>query len=251
MANAPVFRRGSSAGAVDLARREESDAMFQVKICGVKTAADALAAADAGADAIGLNFYSRSARFVDRRAAEEIVAALGARVCKVGVFVNSPLVELLETADALKLDLIQLHGDEPPSAMRGLAPRPVMKAFRIGPDGLAPLRNWFDEAMRAGLRPERVLLDAYQPGEFGGTGHTADWSVAAGYARTAGMPPLVLAGGLTAENVAAAIEQVRPAAVDTAGGVESAPGVKDHARVREFVAAAKSAFSRVSAAKSC
>lgn len=223
--------------------------MFQLKICGVKTAADAVAAADAGADAVGLNFFSRSARCVARCAAEEIVAALGTRVCKVGVFVNAPLADILETADALKLDLIQLHGDEPPAAMRGLEPRPVMKAFRIGPDGLAPLRNWFDEAMRAGLWPERVLLDAYQPGEYGGTGRTADWSAAAEYARTAGMPPLVLAGGLTAENVAAAIEQARPAAVDTAGGVESAPGVKDHGRMREFVAAAKRGFSRISAAK--
>lgn len=223
--------------------------MFQIKICGVKTAADALAAADAGADAVGLNFFPRSARFVERRAAEEIVAALGARVCKVGVFVNAPLAEILETADALQLDLIQLHGDEPPAAMRGLAPRPVMKAFRLGPEGLAPLRNWFDETMHAGLWPERVLLDAYQPGEYGGTGRTADWSAAAGYARTPGMPPLVLAGGLVAENVAAAIEQVRPAAVDTAGGVESAPGVKDRARMQEFVAAAKQAFSRVFTAK--
>ncbi|MBA4016958.1 MAG: N-(5'-phosphoribosyl)anthranilate isomerase [Pirellula sp.] len=223
--------------------------MFQIKICGVKTVDDALTAADAGADAIGLNFFPRSARFVERRAAQEIVAALGTRVCKVGVFVNAPVAELLETADALKLDLIQLHGDEPPAAMRGLAPRPILKAFRVGADGLAPLRHWFEEAMRAGLRPSRVLLDAYQPGEYGGTGRTADWSAAADYVRTAGLPPLVLAGGLKTENVAAAIEQVRPAAVDTAGGVESAPGVKDPERVREFIAAAKMAFSRISAAK--
>ncbi|MBL9081432.1 MAG: phosphoribosylanthranilate isomerase [Planctomycetales bacterium] len=221
--------------------------MFQVKICGVKTAADAIAAAEAGADAVGLNFYARSSRYVEPAAAAEICRVLGDRVCKVGVFVNSSAADVADIARAAGLDLIQLHGDEPPAVLRGLEPWPVMKAFRVGPEGLAPVRTWFDEAMHLGLMPQRVLLDAFQPGEYGGTGRTADWSAASAYARNPALPPLVLAGGLTADNVAAAIEQVRPVAVDTAGGVESSPGVKDHGRMREFIAAAKAAFSRISA----
>jgi len=220
--------------------------MFQVKICGVKTAADAIAAAEAGADAVGLNFYMRSTRYVEPAGAAEICRVLGNRVCKVGVFVNSTAADVAEIARNVGLDLVQLHGDEPPAILRGLEAWPVMKAFRIGPEGLAPVRSWFDEAMHLGLMPQRVLLDAYQPGEYGGTGRTADWSAAAAYARNPGLPPLVLAGGLTAENVAAAIEQVRPAAVDTAGGVESSPGVKDHGRMREFITTARAAFSSIS-----
>lgn len=220
--------------------------MFQIKICGLTSAADAVAAVEAGADALGLNFYPKSPRFISRDAAREIVAAVGAKqgskVCKVGLFVNATADEILSAYDDLGLDLIQLHGDERPDLLRALAPRPVMKAFRIGPDGLAPLRRWFDDAMRGALIPRMVLLDAYSADRYGGTGLTTDWPSAAAYASTPGLPPCVLAGGLTAENVAEAIAAVRPAAIDTAGGVESRPGVKDAAKMQAFVAAARKAW---------
>lgn len=217
--------------------------MFQIKICGITNVADALAAVDAGADAVGLNFYSKSSRYIDRAQARTIVEAVGDRACKVGVFVNSPVADVISTADELKLDLIQLHGDEPPSVLRQLAPRKVMKAFRIGEEGLAPIRAWFETCTRMSLFPERVLIDAYRPGQYGGTGQTTDWPTAATYVRTPGLPPLVLAGGLTPANVAEAIRLVKPAAVDTAGGVESSPGVKDAAKMRDFILGARAALA--------
>jgi len=216
--------------------------MFQIKICGLTSAADAAAAVEAGADALGLNFYPQSPRFISRDVAREIVAAVGSKVCKVGLFGNSTAEEIISLYDELGLDLIQLHGDERPDILRTLAPRPVMKAFRIGPDGLAPLRRWFDDAMRSALIPRMVLLDAYSAGRYGGTGLTTDWPSAAAYAATPGMPPCVLAGGLTAENVAEAIAAVKPTAIDTAGGVESRPGVKDAAKMQAFVSAARKAW---------
>jgi phosphoribosylanthranilate isomerase len=217
--------------------------MFQIKICGITNVADAEAAVEAGADAIGLNFYSASSRFVDRVVARSIVAAVGNRVCKVGVFVNAPVEEVMTSCDDLRLDLVQLHGDERPDVLRRLAPRPVMKAFRIGADGLAPVRHWFEVCQRMSLFPQRVLLDAFRPGQYGGTGQTTDWPMAAAYAQTPGLPPLVLAGGLTPANVAEAIRVVQPAAVDTAGGVESAPGRKDTTKMRDFIVAARAAWA--------
>jgi phosphoribosylanthranilate isomerase len=216
--------------------------MFQIKICGITNVADAEAAVAAGADAIGLNFYAPSPRSVTRAAAADIAKVVGDRVCKVGVFVNAPVDEIIATSDELGLELIQLHGEEQPDVLRKFAPRPVMKAFRIGPYGLLPLRAWLEDCTSISLFPQSVLIDAFQPAKFGGTGVVADWSKAAAYVRTPSVPPLVLAGGLTPENVAEAIHAVRPAAIDTASGVESAPGVKDAAKMRAFVAAARQAF---------
>lgn len=218
-------------------------AMFTIKICGLTNVADAVAVVDAGADAIGLNFYPPSPRFISRDVARSIVDAVGTHACKVGLFVNAPVDEIRAAYDELGLDLIQLHGDEPPSILRELAPRPIMKAFRIGPEGLAPVRTWFDACMRSSLFPKLVLLDAHQVGKFGGTGATTDWQAAAAYARTVGLPPLVLAGGLTSQNVAEAIHAVHPVAVDTASGVESSPGRKDAAMSSAFVSAAQGAFA--------
>lgn len=217
--------------------------MFRIKICGIKNVTDALAAVEAGADAIGLNFYAPSPRSIDRRQAREIVEAVGDRVCKVGLFVNAPVDEVRATADELGLDLIQLHGDERADHLRGLAPWPVMKAFRTDPDGLAFISRWLDDAMRSSIFPKLLLMDGYRPGMYGGTGAPASWSQVTAYARIPNVPPLVLAGGLTAENVADAIRNVRPAAVDTAGGVETSPGVKDAAKMQAFVVAAKAAFA--------
>lgn len=216
--------------------------MFRVKICGITTVEDGLRAARAGADAVGLNFFPGSPRFVSREAARGIVAALPGGVARVGVFVNADLSELVKTAGAVGLDMIQLHGDEPPAVVGQLAPRTVIRAFRCRDAGLAPVRQYLDECRRSGRLPESVLLDAYSPEKYGGTGHCLDWPSVRGAREQLGGLPIVLAGGLTAENVGAAITAAHPAAVDTAGGVESAPGVKDEEKLVAFVAAARAAF---------
>lgn len=237
---APKFRRITSLPVFLL---DDARTMFQIKICGITRVCDAVAAADAGADAIGLNFFAGSSRNVSPLDALSIVEAVAGRALAVGVFVNSPAEEIAQIADQLKLDAVQLHGDEPASILRALPQRRVIKAFRVGSDGLAPLRAWFDDAMRGALYPEAVLIDGCRPGEYGGTGQIADWSAAAAYTRTPNMPPLVLAGGLRPENVAEAIVQVRPTAVDTAGGVETAPGIKCPNLINAFVAAARCGFN--------
>jgi phosphoribosylanthranilate isomerase len=221
--------------------------MFRIKICGITRVEDALASVAGGADAVGLNFYPRSSRCVSREAARAIALEVGTKSLKVGVFVNVPYEEIAAVFDEVGLDAVQLHGEERPSLVRQLGPRPVIKAFRLGPEGLAPIGRWFDECLHLGAAPQMVLLDAFQPGEFGGTGRAADRTLAAAFGRTQGMPPWALAGGLTPENVAQAIADTSPHAVDTAGGVESSPGIKDHLRIARFAAAARAAFGGDSA----
>jgi phosphoribosylanthranilate isomerase len=217
--------------------------MFHIKICGITCVEDALAAARAGADAIGLNFYPASPRFVHSEQAQAIVAASLPGVIKVGLFVGAPPGDVCEAFDRLRLDLIQLHGDEPPEYLTRLGGRPVMRAFRLGPAGLGPISRYLEGCGRLGCLPRLVLLDAYTRGVYGGTGELADWAAAAEYAGMADAPPLVLAGGLTPQNIAAAIRSVHPAAVDTASGVETSPGRKDPAAVTAFVRAAREAFA--------
>lgn len=224
--------------------------MFRVKICGITNVDDALAVAAAGGDAIGLNFFARSRRCVAIDVAERIVNALsqynlsqnapGNRVVKVGLFVNADADEVCRTYDRLGLDLVQLHGDEPPEYLGQLGGRPVMRAFRIGSAGIAPVLDYLEQCRARDAMPRLVLLDAQVPGAYGGTGKTTDWTAAAGYAAMPNMPPLVLAGGLTPQNVGEAISAVHPAAVDTASGVERSPGRKDPAAVAAFVQAAQS-----------
>ncbi|MDZ4781054.1 MAG: phosphoribosylanthranilate isomerase [Planctomycetia bacterium] len=216
---------------------------FRIKICGVTSVADALEAVQAGADAIGVNFFSGSPRCVEPSRAREIAAVLPEGVQCIGVFVDPELPQL-EAAVALGLHAVQLHGDEQPALLAHFCELPVIKAFRLGDDGLAPVRAFLEQARLLGCPPEMVLVDAHRPGAYGGTGATADWNVVASYAELAG-PPLVLAGGLTADNVADAIRTVRPAAVDTASGVESSPGVKDAQKMQDFVQAAMWAFSQL------
>jgi phosphoribosylanthranilate isomerase len=216
-----------------------------VKICGITTVDDGRATAAAGANAIGLNFYPKSPRFVSWERATAIAKVLPRPVIKVGLFVDCPVSEVLQACSVVSLDLVQLHGNEPPETLaqiKAAGGPAVMKAWRLGPQGLGPLEEYLERCRQLGSLPAMVLLDACQPGQFGGTGKTADWSVARGYPSQSWYPPLMLAGGLTAENVAEAIGQVRPAAVDTASGVESAPGCKDPVLVRQFVAAARRAF---------
>jgi phosphoribosylanthranilate isomerase len=218
--------------------------MFRIKICGVTTTHDALAAAAAGADAIGLNFCPESARCIDLATARRIVEAVPPHIAKVGVFVNEPAERVIATADELVLDFIQLHGDEPPNQLADLAPRRVIRAFRLCGD-VEPLVDYLQKCRELGHSPDAVLIDAYAPGAYGGTGVIANWGNVRSCQRHVGAVPVVLAGGLTPENVAEAIGQVRPAAVDVASGVELAPGQKDVVRMRGFVVAARRAWQDV------
>lgn len=200
------------------------------KICGITRVEDALLAAEAGADAIGLVFYAKSPRAVDVRRAREIVAALPPFVTTVGLFVDMPRGELSGILDAVPLDLLQFHGDETPADCAGYH-RPYIKALRVRPGE--------DIAARCAGYPQAagILLDTFVPGVPGGTGEAFDWSLVP---ESPGCP-IVLAGGLTPDNVAAAIRQVRPWAVDVSGGVEAGKGIKDAARVRAFLAAVRAA----------
>jgi phosphoribosylanthranilate isomerase len=216
--------------------------VFRIKICGITTVSDARSAVEAGADAIGLNFFRGSPRFVTLDVAREIAAALPPGVAKVGLFVNASPAEIRSVAEALELDCVQLHGDEPPEHLAKLMGLAVMRAFRLGPDGLTSVSLYLRACGELGASPQYVLLDAMKSGQYGGTGATFDWQRAIDYLGLPNVPPLVLAGGLTDENVAEAIALVQPTAVDTASGVELAPGRKDIARMMRFVAMARSAF---------
>jgi phosphoribosylanthranilate isomerase len=200
--------------------------IVRVKICGITRAEDALAAARLGADALGFNFWPGSKRFVAPAAARAIVTRLPPFVVPVGVFVNQPEEEILAVVRETGVRVLQLHGDEPPALCARL-PLPVVKAIRV--DAVKSL------AAFASYEVAAFLLDTPSRG-FGGSGAPFDWSLAEGVSEIA---PVILAGGLTPENVAEAIRAVRPYAVDVASGVESAPGVKDLARLARFVAIVK------------
>ncbi|MEN4949173.1 phosphoribosylanthranilate isomerase [Pseudomonas proteolytica] len=199
------------------------------KICGITRMEDALAAVEAGADAIGFVFYAKSPRAVTVQQARAIIAGLPPFVTTVGLFVNASACELNETLDAVPLDLLQFHGDETPDECAGYH-RPYIKALRVkaGDDIAASC------AAYAGA--SGILLDAYVEGIPGGTGEAFDWSlIPQGLSK-----PIILAGGLCAENVAQAIAQVRPYAVDVSGGVEQGKGIKDSAKIRAFMQAVRS-----------
>jgi phosphoribosylanthranilate isomerase len=187
-----------------------------VKICGITRAEDADAAVALGAHAIGFLFWPESPRFIEPARAREIAYRLPPSVMSVGVFVNQTAEHINSVVNLVGLKTVQLHGDETPEFAATLA-IPAIKALTVD----APIDAWPVDTM--------ILLDAGDPQRRGGTGQTIDWSVAAGIAsrrRT------ILAGGLTPENVAAAVARVRPFGVDVSSGVESAPGVKDHQRLR-------------------
>lgn len=216
--------------------------MFRVKICGITTAANGLQAVEAGADAIGLNFFPASPRYVTPEQADVIVSTLPNTVCRVGLFVNANLETILATAARLRLDMIQLHGDEAPEDFAGLRGQRTIAARRC-PTGFDSLLSFLDCCQNLDCLPEAILIDGYQPGQYGGTGHTADWDSVATLQSSLSGAQLILAGGLTPENVATAIHRVRPDAVDTASGVESEPGIKDPQKMGDFVTAARQAFA--------
>jgi len=283
--------------------------MFRIKICGITSIEDALLAAEAGADAIGLNFYEKSPRFVTSELALSIVMALAQNIIPpkklriFGVFVNASIEQALEKAGKSGVVEYQFHGDEPPETVanigttlrvvREAVPRilsslgfaeaqrhvlqelgdqstifgqpslpfnvpakaqfseplaslwfpEVIRAFRVSQDSLLSVSTYLRKCESAGAFPDAVLLDAHQPGAYGGTGQVVDWNAVRDQRDMLLGLPLILAGGLTPENVAEAIATAQPDAVDVASGVESAPGKKDPAKVRAFVAAAKKAFA--------
>ncbi|MCS4281893.1 phosphoribosylanthranilate isomerase [Pseudomonas sp. BIGb0278] len=200
------------------------------KICGITRIEDALAAADAGADAIGLVFYAKSPRAVDVHQARAIIAALPPFVTTVGLFVNASRCELNEILEAVPLDLLQFHGDETPSDCVGFN-RPYIKALRVRPG------DDLEAACQHYAGASGILLDTFVTGVPGGTGEAFDWSLVPAQLSK----PIILAGGLSADNVAQAIAQVQPYAVDVSGGVEQAKGIKDAARIEAFMRAVRQA----------
>lgn len=202
--------------------------MTKIKICGIKTIPDALAAVDAGPDLIGFNFYPKSPRYVEVGMVRNIMSVMRriGKVTCVGVFVNASVAEILATMDTLGLNLAQLHGDETPEMLKALDGK-AFKAFRGIPENI----NGFERQDAPAF-----LVDAAVKGVYGGSGVTADWDGAAALAKKF---PLLLAGGLTPENVAEAVRRVQPWGVDVASGVESAPGVKDPGKMKAFVQAVR------------
>lgn len=210
-----------------------------VKVCGLTRLDEAVACAGAGADWIGLNFHPDSPRHVTPAVAAEIARSLPASARPVGLFVDRPAAEVLEVAHRVGLTAVQLHGHEPPEAVVALAAAglEVIRAYRLADAGsVDAMRADLLRAEQLGGPPFAVLVDAHVPGLAGGTGRAIDPAL---LAMLPPLPRLILAGGLTPENVAERVGQVRPWMVDTASGVESAPGRKDPARVAAFVRAAR------------
>jgi phosphoribosylanthranilate isomerase len=210
-----------------------SDPMF-IKVCGITSVNDALHAIDQGATAVGFVLWDKSPRAVTVDRATEIIAKLPSHVMTVGVFVNEPIDSIRATAKRAGLTAVQLHGDEPPAYADALD-WPVIRAVSV---------SEIDRVADAWSVDTALLVDNIDPVRRGGTGAAVDWSRAAGVAKTR---RIVLAGGLTPDNVASAIRAVRPFGVDVSSGVESAPGVKDFGKVTQFISNARLAFHSVGA----
>lgn len=220
---------------------------MKVKICGITRLEDAVTAVALGADMLGFNFYRGSKRYIAPEEAAGLIASLHARTdigfrisdirlpALVGVFVNSPLDEVQHIMSLCRLDLAQFSGDEPPEFLHALRGK-AFKAIRPSSPTEAQ-----DLVQQFALMPQEpaFLIDAYHPQEYGGTGQTGDWALAAQFAQ---QYPLMLAGGLTAQNVATAVAQVKPWGVDVASGVENAPGIKDAQKMAQFIRNAKERY---------
>lgn len=208
--------------------------MTSVKICGITNLEDALQAVECGAEMLGFNFYEKSRRYIAPMIARNIVCSVPDEIIKVGVFVNMEERRLAEIVDLVGLTAVQLHGDEDRAFVKELKKNTdaaLIKAIRV--------KEGFIVNSVSGYGVDAVLLDAYSADNYGGTGTTFDWSIA--IATRELVPALYLAGGLTPENVADAVQSVRPYAVDTASGVESSPGKKDPKKVERFIRNAKNA----------
>lgn len=197
--------------------------MVRVKICGITSLEDAILAVEAGADALGFVFFQGSSRYILPEQAAVIIHQLPPFVKTVGLFVNEELKTVNSIADQCRLDIVQLHGDEPPGFCN-FVKRRVVKAFRVKDE------SSLDEMTR--YEVAAILLDAWSPIARGGTGTTFNWEIAA---KAAASNCIILAGGLTPENVEEAIKVVRPYAVDVSSGVESSPGKKSSDKLKEFI----------------
>ena len=208
---------------------------MKIKICGITNLDDALAAIDAGADMLGYNFYPKSKRYISTQECVEIQDGLIARgldVISVGVFVNAPYETVINTLEICALNLVQLHGDEPPELLEELGEW-AFKAIRpqSEEEALSVLEKYSQQDSAPAL-----LVDAYHPSEYGGSGTLGNWSLAQELATQA---PILLAGGLTPDNVGEAVRQVNPWGVDVASGVESSPRSKSEALMKRFCEAAR------------
>ena len=220
--------------------------MFHIKVCGIRSVDDATAAVDVGADAIGLNFFAASKRFIRPDAARRVADAVRGRAAIVGLFVNHSADQIAETLAEVDCDWVQLHGDEPPEFVGELltllpSPRPVLRAIRLASGDYGRVAERIRAASLAESPPGAILLDA-DSRSFGGSGQQLDWSAIGRERQEISSAPLVLAGGLTPQNVAQAIQSVRPDAVDVASGVETSPGFKNRSKMQEFCRAARAAW---------
>ncbi|HET6975456.1 MAG TPA: phosphoribosylanthranilate isomerase [Pyrinomonadaceae bacterium] len=205
--------------------------MTLIKICGITNLDDAVAAIAMGVDVLGFNFYKPSPRYLTPQSAREIISQLPNNVLKVGVFVNEESPEVVQNiANESGVTAVQLHGDESPDYCRELAPQYTIKALAVSHN--------FDINMAQHYPVDAIMLDTKHNKLRGGTGQVFDWSIAQQVNRN--VPTLYLAGGLSPENVAVAIETVRPYAVDACSSLEISPGKKNHDRMRAFVAAVRS-----------
>lgn len=225
--------------------------LFQTKVCGITSVADAQLCVNAGIDAIGLNFYSPSPRSISPELANEIAEAVRAEIQIVGLFVNHTKEAIEEIHDKVQFDFLQLHGDEDPFFLKqlgtldSLANVRLIKAFRCKDSDPSFLVDYLAACTTLNVTLQAILLDAYQPGAYGGTGHRLDWNALNPEITHFGGFRLILAGGITPANVAEAISAAQPNAVDTASGVECSPGRKDDQLIQTFSSNAKKAFESI------
>lgn len=215
---------------------------LRIKICGVTSEADAHQAALLGADAVGLNFHPASPRHIDSAAVEPILRRLPPFVSAVGVFCNWPLRQVFPFVSGYRgrIGVIQWHGDDP--EVSETYPFHYIPAFQVrDEEGLIAITRFLDAAHDMGRMPAAILIDGHAPGIYGGTGVPAPWKLLAGYQSRV---PIILAGGLTPDNIAEAVRLVKPYGVDVASGVESEPGKKDAEKMRRFIGNAREAAAR-------
>ncbi len=214
--------------------------MIRIKICGITNLADAKAAIDAGANSLGFNFYEKSLRRISTADAAQIRSTLPQEIEAVGVFVNAKPADINSLRAFVRFDAAQLHGDETPNIVSRVATSlPVIKAFRVDSSFSMSMFDQFPDVFA-------FLLDGARAGQYGGTGQTTDWDFAR---RAAADRRIILSGGLKTENVAEAIRLVRPYGVDVASGLETKPGKKDHARLKEFIDEVRRAQQQLEAAQ--
>jgi phosphoribosylanthranilate isomerase len=219
--------------------------MFRIKICGLKTEADVNAALASNTEAVGFNFYAPSVRYVAPNVAKMLAMQLPAQFTKIGLFVNESVENILSIMHHCQFNWVQLHGDEPPELLSQLHPFPIIRAFRLRAENITQVIQYLQTCEALSCFPQAVLLDAYHPQQYGGTGERVSAELFQQVRSAFPRVPLILAGGLNPDNVAQAIHSLQPDGVDTASGVESTPGVKDVVKSCAFVTSAQEAFGKL------